>query len=278
MKDCMKKIMTGLIAASCITTGAFASGQSDIAASGSQGTIEQAYENIVDIMISDISDFTIVQGNAAAITVNGDQAYIDSLDLTNVDGYLQINGEGSENLDLVITTPSFSSLFLNDVTNGEMSGFDSKSDVLIKLSGDTDLAMKETLNAPNVRIIASSKSSLEGEVATSSLDVRTSGASDVVLSGITEMFNVNMSQTSTGNFDGLQLQKGDLFTRNDAAISAVIPGISLVKVVTTNDSSVNLTMNGILRADARGDSSLTYSGDIRWAGQDIDEDASISAN
>ncbi len=87
-----------------------------------------------------------------------------------------------------------------------------------------------------------------------------------------------MSNNSTGNFDGLQIQEGKVFTRNDASIIAVLPGISMVEVVTTGDSSVELDMNGVIIANARDDSSLTYSGDIRWAGQNANDDASITAN
>jgi hypothetical protein len=279
MKQSLKKTITGFLVASCMTMGAFASGQSDVVTpSGNAGTVTQAYESVYDIMVKGISNFTILQGDDTSITVNGDQAFIDTLDLTNNDGFLNINGEDAGELNVVFTTPSFSTLSLNNVNNGEMSGFQTKSDVLIMLSGETDLAMNDTLNAPSVRITASSKSKVMGEVGTSLLDVRTSGSSEVTLKGNTDLFNVTMSNNSTGNFDGLHIQKAEVFARNDASISAAFPGISMVNVLTANDSSVNLAMNGVLKAYAKGDSSLTYSGDIRWIGQDSDEDASISAN
>jgi hypothetical protein len=278
MKDSLKKSIAGLLVASCVTMGAFASGQSEIAASGNMGSIAQGYELIDDITVKGISDFTMVQGDSYSISVEGDQAYLETLGLSNEDGFLQIDGSNAGALSVVITTPSFATLFLDNVSEGEISGFTSKSDLLIKLNGFSDLVVKELLNAPNVRIIANSKSSIEGEIETSSLDVRTTGSATATLKGVTELFNVNMSQKSTGNFDGLHVQKAEVFTRNDATISAAIPGMSLVKVTTTNDSSVDLAMNGVLTANVRGDSSLAYSGNIRWAGQDVDEDASITAN
>lgn len=278
MNESMKKTIAGLLIASSMTMGAFASGQTEVAPSGTTGTKTQAYENIDDIMVKGISDFTIVQGNTATIEVNGDQAYLDSLNLSNEDGFLQVNGEKAGDLNVVITTPSFSSLLLNNVTEGAMSGFTSQSGIDISLNGDTDFALKNTISAPKIKFFVSSKSHVEGNIETSFLDVRTTGKSTVSLSGITDMLNVNMSNNSTGNFNGLHIQEGDIFTRNDASISAALPGISMVKVETTGDSSVDLKMNGVLTAYARNDSSLTYSGDIRWAGQDTDDDGSISAN
>jgi hypothetical protein len=280
MKESIKKTLTGLLVASCMTMGAFASGQADsrVTASGDMGTIVQGYDTIGDIMVKGISDLYIVQGDTASITINGDQAYLDALDFSNDNGFLQINGNNAGDMDVTITTPGLSDLALSDVEDGTLSAFDSKSDVIINLRGESSLVLEDTLQTPNLRISTSSKSTLEGKVATSELNVRSTGSSSVTLDGEADLFDAQLSQYSNGDFSGLNIQKGNVLTRNNAELNADFPGLSIVSVVTANDSEIELAMNGVLSADLRGDSSLSYSGHVKWDDKDVDDDATLSVN
>lgn len=276
--ESIKKAIAGILFAACVLTGVFASGQNDIVASGKIGTYNQNYESIEDIAISGIGNFSIEQGDVASIVVTGDEAYLDSLILTNENGFLKVFSENAEDLDVVITTPNMSSVFLSDSSVGTLSGFTSNSAVLFELTRDSDLTLKGTLTAPEISFYTNSHSTVEGTVNTKSLNAQTWGFSEINTTGIAGLFTVNMMQQSEGHFDGLHIQKANLIVKNDASLSAVFPGISHIDVFSSGEGAVELNMNGVLKANILGESSLTYSGDIQWLNKKVDDDASITAN
>lgn len=276
--ESMKKVLTGMMVAACVTTGVFASGQSEIVATGTETAIVKDFTSIEDILISGIHHFTIEQGESAGISVKGDSAFLDSMMLSNNDGFLEVVADGDNAIEVVITTPFFSSLLISDGSVGNIEGFDLNTSVFIRVAKNSILQMDDTFTAQKMTVKTSHNGQISGSVDTKILDVNTMSTSVINLSGSTDEFIALINGFSAGNFDNLHVQNADVSVKNEATVSAEFPGISNVNLYANGESDVTLAMNGALTANIDGESTVSYSGNVHWIGKSVDEDATLTAN
>jgi putative autotransporter adhesin-like protein len=256
------------------STGAFAFGT--VRGSGNTATINKEFSAIDELTLKGISDFTIVKSDTTMISITGDQTFIDMVNLQDKDGYLYIESNVKYPVSVVVSTPSLESLILSKGSKGALEGEFNMDSLSISLTNKSSLTVADALTASEISVYAGVNTELTGEVYTKLLTVDSLGTSKVALSGEAEQFKADFTQ-GAGVFNNLNVQYADINVRGESTVDAVFPGNSITTVTASSDSAVSLDMNGILKVNMSGDSTLEYAGNIEWVGRIVSGDAEVSS-
>jgi hypothetical protein len=258
-----------------------AGGQAEMLPAGTDSRVVTELSVIHDISLDGIASYQIVEGEKYSLEVAGDKAYVDALSLEIREGYLAVSSDKDQPVNVVITAPSFDVLAVSGNSAGFLDGYDLENPVNIYLNKNSSLYVKNVFKAPSIDLYAS-MSRVEGTFITDFLNVSGNRNSDLILHGSSRNLKAEITGTSTVRFDKMAVADAGIVTRQRASVLADFPGFSKVDVDAYNESSLDLSMNGILSAVVRTDSTLVYNGDISWAGKTVargeDGDASIRMN
>jgi hypothetical protein len=256
------------------STGAFAYGR--VSESGQTTTLTKEFTEINELTLKGISDFTIVKSDSPTVSITGDKAYVEMVNLEEADGYLYVESNVKYPVSIVVSTSSLKSLVLSKASVGTIEGEFNTESLTISLTNKSSLTAKEALIANELTIYAGAHTALNAEVHTQLLTVDSMGNSEVDLRGEAEQFNANFTQGS-GAFNILNVQYANINAGGTSSVAAVFPGNSITTVRGSRGSAVSLDMNGILRANMSGDSTLEYAGNIEWLGKTVTDDAVVSS-
>ncbi len=174
----------------------------------------------------DFTDFTrvevgsafiveIVQSKSYSITITAGGNQFDDIQVSKEGATLEISGRWTTPFTppkAEITMPDLRELSLSGATNGSIEGFSSSHDIVIDLSGASDL--KGNITAGDAQFTISGESSIELEGSAGDMDVNTYGGSlaelssfsvsnaDVVLSGYSRC-TINLNGRLNANVSGL---------------------------------------------------------------------------
>ena len=142
----------------------------------------------------DFTDFTrvevgsafiveIVQSESYSITITAGENLFDAIQVSKEGATLEISGRWKTPFPppkAEIAMPDLRELSLSGATNGSIEGFSSSHDIVIDLSGSSEL--KGNVTAGDAQFTISGESSIELEGSAGDMDVNASGASHVELS------------------------------------------------------------------------------------------------
>jgi hypothetical protein len=275
-----KTVITAALAAGMVFS-LTAGGQAEAAPSGTDSTVVTELSALHDISLDGIASYKILEGDLYSMEITGDKAFVEALTIENQEGYLAVSSRADQPVELVITAPSIDVLAVSGHSAGVLDGYELDHPMDIYLNKDSSLIVKGEFKAPSIDLYVS-MSQIDGSFITENMNVSGHSSSTLNLQGFSRNLNAEITGSSTADFDGMAVSHAKIETRQSASVLADFPGISKVEVDAYNESSLNLTMNGILSADVYTDSTLVYSGDISWAGKTVsngeDDDASIRMN
>ena len=259
-----------------------ANGQAETTPSGTDTRVVSELSALHDISLDGIDSYKIIEGDSYTMTITGDEAYVEAMTIENQDGYLAVSSDADQPVEVVITAPSFDVLAVSGHSDGVIDGYDLDHAMDIYLNKGSSLSVDGEFRAPVVDLYVS-MSRIDGSFITDEMNVAGHSNSDLNLDGFSRNLNAEITGSSSADFSGMAVSDAKIETRQSATVLADFPGISKVDVDAYNESSLNLTMNGILSADVYTDSSLVYSGDVTWAGKTVvadgeDDEAFIRMN
>lgn len=256
------------------STGAFAFGT--VSGSGEISTITKEFTAIDELSLKGISDFTIVKSDTSMVSITGDQVFVDMVNLEETNGYLFIESNVKYPVSVVVSTSALESLLLSKASTGAIEGEFEMDSLTISLTNKSSLTALDVITTGELYVYARAHTELTAEVYTRLLSVDSMGNSKMAISGEAKQFNADFTNGS-GVFDDLNVQYADIQVSGTASIDAVFPGNSIATVKASNDSAVSLDMNGILKAQMSGDSTMEYAGNIEWMGKIVSDDAKVTS-
>jgi hypothetical protein len=216
--------------------------------SGSGNTETQDYEisNFTQVEISETFSYQVLRSNFYSVVVTADDNILDE--------YVQVSKTGerlevglkpdhiynSLTLNVVITMPALHSLQVSGVSRGSVEGFDSTHDLIVNISGASNLDLID-LSIGDVDFEVSGASSITGNLTAVNTTFEVSGASNIQLEGSAQKLELTVSGASRAELSG--------FSVHD--VNASLSGASR--------GTINL--DGRLDADISGLSRLTYLGE-----------------
>lgn len=211
------------------------------------------------VSIKDIPKFQIMQGDRAMVMVKTNVNIASHMTVTTAGGRLEIALEpgytyNPSSFQLDITVPKLAAAAVYD-SKGSIGQFDG-TDVELSLFGKSAVDLSG-LNATNVALRVSGRSSIKGPINSYNADFQFSDFAQGTLSGSTDHIRLVADGTAHANLEGLQANRTNMTLSSDA--SARING------------NHGMSVRGFVVGGAR----LSYMGKVEMGSLFIGQDASV---